>query len=126
MADETEKPTNFSNFFYNKVYSFTFLGILDNGDFYFLTPFMKIAFFLGREFNYWFNYYAETAIIVVTRYWAAIARMNAWYYLDVNKIDIRNGRKDPYKFFFLLGLQVKERKYVIFNIFIYFLPHSVQ
>ena len=29
MADET----NFSNFFYNKVYSFTFLGILDNGDF---------------------------------------------------------------------------------------------
>ena len=123
----TKKPTNFSNFFYNKVYSFTFLGILDNGDFYFLTPFMKIAFFLGREFNYWFNYYAETAIIVVTRYWAAIARMNAWYYLDVNKIDIRNGRKDFLtSFFFLLGLQVKERKYVIFNIFIYFLPHSVQ
>ena len=46
MADET----NFSNFFYNKVYSFTFLGILDKGDFYFLTPFMKIAFFLGREY----------------------------------------------------------------------------
>ena len=42
--------TNFSNFFYNKVYSFTFLGILDKGDFYFLTPFMKIAFFLGREY----------------------------------------------------------------------------
>ena len=34
MADET----NFSNFFYNKVYSFTFLGILDKGDLYFLTP----------------------------------------------------------------------------------------
>ena len=46
MADET----NFSNFFYNKVYSFTFLGILDKGDFYLLTPFMKIAFFLGREY----------------------------------------------------------------------------
>ena len=27
MADETEKLTYFSNFFYNKVYSFTFLGI---------------------------------------------------------------------------------------------------
>ena len=50
MIDETEKLTNFSNFFYNKVYSFTFLGILDNGDFYVLTPFMKIAFFLGREY----------------------------------------------------------------------------
>ena len=50
MADETEKLTNFANFFYNKVYSFTFLGILGNGDFYVLTPFMKIAFFLGREF----------------------------------------------------------------------------
>ena len=50
MADETEKLTNFSNFFYNKVYSFTFLGILDKGDLYFLTPFMKIAFFLGREY----------------------------------------------------------------------------
>ena len=46
MADET----NFSNFFYNKAYSFTFLGILDKGDFYLLTPFMKIAFFLGREY----------------------------------------------------------------------------
>ena len=32
-ADETEKLTYISNFFYNKVYSFTFLGILDNGDF---------------------------------------------------------------------------------------------
>ena len=50
MADETEKLTNCSNFFYNKVYSFTFLGILDKGDFYFLTPFMKIAFFLGRKY----------------------------------------------------------------------------
>ena len=50
MADETEKLTNFSNFFYNKVYSFTFLGILDKGDFYFLTLFMKIAFFLGRKY----------------------------------------------------------------------------
>ena len=49
-ADETEKLTYISNFFYNKVYSFTFLGILDKGDFYFLTPFMKIAFFLGREY----------------------------------------------------------------------------
>ena len=50
IPDESEKLTNFSNFFYNKVYSFTFLGISDNGDFYVLTPFMKIAFFLGREF----------------------------------------------------------------------------
>ena len=37
MADETEKLTNFSNVFYNKLYSFTFLGILGNGDFYVLT-----------------------------------------------------------------------------------------
>ena len=52
MADDSEKLTTFSNFFYNKVYSFTFLGISDNGDFYVLTPFMKIAFFLGREFAF--------------------------------------------------------------------------
>ena len=34
--------------------------------------------------------------------------------------------KTSLQVFFLLGLQVKERKYVIFNTFIYFLPHSVQ
>ena len=34
--------------------------------------------------------------------------------------------KTSLQVFFLLGLQVKERKYVKFNIFIYFLPHSVQ
>ena len=50
MADETDKLTNVSNFFYNKVYSFSFLSILDKGDFYFLTPFMKIAFILGRKY----------------------------------------------------------------------------
>ena len=34
--------------------------------------------------------------------------------------------KTSLQVFFLLGLQVKERKYVKFNIFIYFLPHLVQ
>ena len=34
--------------------------------------------------------------------------------------------KTSLQVFFLLGLQVKERKYVKFNIFLYFLPHSVQ
>ena len=34
--------------------------------------------------------------------------------------------KTSLQVFFLLGLQVKERKYVKFNIFMYFLPHSVQ
>ena len=34
--------------------------------------------------------------------------------------------KTSLQVFFLLGLQAKERKYVKFNIFIYFLPHSVQ
>ena len=50
MTDETEKLTNVSNFFYNKVYFFSFLSILDKGDFYFLTPFTKIAFILGRKY----------------------------------------------------------------------------
>ena len=36
------------------------------------------------------------------------------------------GKTSLQVFFFLLGLQVKERKYVKLNIFIYFLPHSVQ
>ena len=40
----------FQTVFYNKVYSFSFLSILDKGDFYFLTPFMKIAFILGRKY----------------------------------------------------------------------------
>ena len=46
-------------------------------------------------------------------------------YLDVNKIDTRNGRQDFFTSFFLLGLQVKEPKYVKFNIFMNFLPHLV-
>ena len=34
--------------------------------------------------------------------------------------------KTSLQVFFLLGLQVKERKYVKFNIFIYFLPNLVK
>ena len=34
--------------------------------------------------------------------------------------------KTSLQVFFLLSLQVKERKYVKFKILIYFLPHSVQ
>ena len=65
-------------------------------------------------------------MIVVTGYWAAIARMNAWYYLDVDKIDIRNERQDFFTSFFFTRLTSKGTEVCQIQYFYIFLPHLVK